>query len=209
MLLPIIAKAQSSSFELRDKPMVIGLELLQTLPTYIFPDQYRVRNAVIIEPTIGFHTNNRKWTMITAGYAHGYIDEPNVKVLTTERFDGGYLKLSLETQHPSVKSFRVAYGALVSLYAINGTYKFEGANFGDYTGHYSQMSFIPAGHGDLIFDTPISSKFRVRISGQISTGLKTGGDVNTYYIPGMGFATPTGWLVFGFNGGLHLFYNLR
>lgn len=209
LLLPLLARSQSRGFQFKGKPAVIGLELAQNLPPYIIPDQYRVRKTVIVEPSIGFNTRDRKWTMITVGYAQGYIDENQPKPLTTERFEGGYAKLSFETQHTDARFLRIAYGPQLSMYSINGAYTFEGPTFGDYTGHFQEFIFVPGAHVALIIDTAIGRKFRIRLSGQITTGIKLGENVKTLYTPGFGFTPGYGRLAGGINGGIHLFYNLR
>jgi hypothetical protein len=202
--------AQSPGMNWKGKPVVVGLDIGQTIPSFVGGKEYPIQNFVVIEPVVGFNTSERKWTMLTAGYIQGRTFEMNNLAVPQIDLKGMYSRLCFETFNNKAKFIRVGYGPVVSLYSLKGSYQFEGPVFGNYEGNFKYPINLFFGfHGSLAFDTPIGKRLRVRLSGQCTTGLKLGGELRSSYIPGVGLSHSPGVFAIGINGGLHLFYTLR
>jgi len=106
----------------------IGLDVINSLPSIIFPKNYYIRNAAIIEPyyLLDLKKPGRRLYLgagFASGSTHQYADfDPS------QAFRGAYVRAAYEIRR--MRSTRrilyAGYGPVISIAGYEGTYRFEG-----------------------------------------------------------------------------------
>lgn len=204
-----ISFAQTDSLPAQPKQIALGLDIFQSIPSFVLQEKYFIQNTVVAEPTLRMNGKRpRKFTLLSAGYVNGSTIKNPMYLGTRENFQGIYFKAGFETSHAKFP-LRIGYGPLVSWSVHYGHHTFEGPVFGDYKHHFRTNNLAAGIHGYLGYDFPTGKKSFLRVSGQVSTALRTGEGEPLYY-PGMGVSVSSDMIIYA-TGGItaQFFYRIR
>jgi len=172
----------------------IGLDVINSLPSIIFPKNYYIRNAAIIEPyyLLDLKKPGRRLYLgagFASGSTHQYADfDPS------QTFRGGYFRAAYEVRR--LRSTRrilyAGYGPIISIAGYEGTYRFQGPTFGDYEGRFRETNNVAVGvEGYFGFDFKLADNWLLRLTFRNVIGRRTNADTYVQYFPGFGY-TPEG-----------------
>jgi hypothetical protein len=192
----------------------LGIDMINSVPTYIFLKKYYLRKTVIVEPyyLLDIKKPNRGF-LIGAGFADGSTREYSVHD-PSQHFKGIYFRAAYEIKKRGgwLKMLRVGYGPVVSFAAYRGTYKFEGPAFGDYEGSFHEKGHVAFGtEGYLAYDANLSKKLFVRFLVRNVIGARTKSSIYAQYFPGIGYGFPGANNRFLYSGSfsIALYYKVR
>lgn len=169
------------------KPVYIGLDVVKSLPSYVFPNKYLITRTVILEPYIIFSgiEPNKHW-MLSGGFAHGTSNIDPDLISKAQRFQGVYFKMAFENQYKRIP-LRFGYGPLISIAGFRGQYTFKGPTFGDYTGNFTDdQNFAFGAETYLAYDLKLSKKLMLRFQLRTAIAVRMSGNISPDYFPGIG-----------------------
>lgn len=204
-----ISFAQTDSLSTPPKQISLGLDVFQSIPSFVLREKYFTHNTLVVEPTLRMNGKlPRKFILLSAGYVNGSTTKNPMYPGTRENFQGIYFKAGFETSHTRFP-LRIGYGPLVSWSVYSGRHLFEGPVFGDYKHHFRYNNLAAGVHGYLGYDFTTGKKSFIRISGQISTALRMG-ELEPSYYPGMGVSVSSDLIIYA-TGGItaQFFYRIR
>lgn len=191
-------------------PVYLGLDVVKGIPSYIFPDQYFIRNTMIIEPYVRFNTQKpRRSMLIGAGYASGHSKTDTSLQISNQKFSGVYFKVGFEKKNRT-RPMSIGIGPILSIAGFKGNYHFKGATFGDYNATFYDKKNIAFGaEGYMTYDLPLSEKFSLRFLARSVIAMRTRGTISPDYYPGIGYTRDL--QKFLFSGGLttQLFFRYK
>lgn len=185
----------------------IGLDVINSLPSLLFPKQYYIRNAAIVEPyyLLGLKKPGRRLYFgagFASGSTHQYVDSD-----PSQAFRGAYLHAAYEVRRmrSTRRSLYAGYGPVVSLAGYEGKFRIKGPTFGDYEGRFRQTNNVAVGiEGYLGFDFKLADNWLLRLTFRNVIGRRTAAETYVQYFPGFGY-TPKGFNNrFLYSGGLSL-----
>lgn len=209
MFFSVTAFSQSS-FPIRGKPVSLGLEVLQSIPSFVFSEKYWIQKTIVVEPTLKFEVSDSKALLFTLGYVRGSTDmHEEVDKIPILKFGGSYFKVGFERSSRSKFPLTFGYGPIVSLPVYSGVFRFEGPVFGDYEGRIkNELHFAMGIHACVAVNANLNSRCSLRLYQQTAFLLKAGA-LRPLYYPGVGFTQTGKSAIFGLNGGLQFFYRLK
>ncbi|SEJ44064.1 hypothetical protein SAMN05216327_110138 [Dyadobacter sp. SG02] len=185
----------------------IGLDVINSLPSFIFPDKYYIRNAPIIEP---YYMRDLKKPgrrlYFGAGFAsgdtHQYTD-----FSPSQAFKGTYLRAAYEVRR--MRSTRrilyAGYGPVISIAGYHGKFHFNGPTFGDYEGRFKETNNVAFGiEGYFGFNFNLANNWLLRLTFRNVMGRRTAADTYVQYFPGFGYTIEGLNNRFLYSGGLSL-----
>nr|WP_295926133.1 hypothetical protein [uncultured Dyadobacter sp.] len=145
----------------------IGLDVINSLPSFIFPKQYYIRNAVIVEPhyLLSLKKPGRRLYLgagFASGSTHQYVDSD-----PSQAFTGAYLHAAYEVRRMrnTRRILYAGYGPVVSLAGYEGKFRIKGPTFGDYEGRFKQSNNVALGiEGYFGFDFKLAANWLLRLT---------------------------------------------
>lgn len=192
-MLAVVCSAAHSQDTLR-KEVYVGLDVVNSLPSYIFPNKYYIRKTVIIEPyyMVDLPRPNRR-LFLGAGFAKGSTNQFEDHD-PPQHFKGAYFRAAYEIKKTRnhLKMLRIGYGPVIAVAGYEGSFRFKGSTFGDYQGHFKETNNIALGI-EAYFgqDFKLSDRWIARITVRNVLGRRTAADSYVQYFPGFGY-TPAG-----------------
>lgn len=192
----------------------LGIDVINSIPSFIFPDHYYIRNTIIVEPyylldlarpTRRLHTG--------AGFASGTTHQHNA-FDPPQRFRGTYFRIAYEVKkaHKPLHALRLGYGPILSLAGYHGKFSFEGPTFGDYKGHFKETNNVALGiDGYFAYDFTLHKDWLLRLTLRNVVGLRGAASSYVQYFPGFGY-TPPGFnnrLLYSGGMSLQIHYKIR
>lgn len=209
--MPLGAQAQDT---LSRRASYIGLDVINSLPSLIFPKKYYIRNAAIIEPyyLLDLKKPGRRLYLgagFASGSTHQYADfDPS------QTFRGGYFRAAYEVRR--LRSTRrilyAGYGPIISIAGYEGKFRFNGPIFGDYEGRFKETSNVALGiEAYFGFDFKLASNWLLRLTFRNVMGRRTAADTYVQYFPGFGYTPGLFNNRFLYSGGisLQMHYKIR
>ncbi|GGH50929.1 hypothetical protein GCM10007423_53930 [Dyadobacter endophyticus] len=189
----------------------LGLDVINSVPTYVLPNWYYIRKTIVIEPYYRFDIKKPDASIVIgAGFAKGsthQYDEFN----PSQSFRGAYFRASYEFKYRP-RFISVGYGPIISFAGYNGKFRFEGPTFGDYEGSFQERNNVAIGwEGYIAYDLKLSRDLSLRFLLRNVMGRRTKASVYVQYYPGFGYTPPVLNNRFLYSGGLsfQLYYKLR
>ncbi|MGG7665824.1 hypothetical protein [Dyadobacter sp. BHUBP1] len=185
----------------------MGLDVINSVPSFIFSNKYYIRNTFIAEPyyLLDLKKPGRR-LYFGAGFASGDTRQYN-DFNPSQAFKGTYLRAAYEVRR--MRSTRrilyAGYGPVISIAGYKGSYRFKGPTFGDYEGRFKETNNVALGfEGYFGFDFNLASNWLLRLTFRNVMGRRTKADTYVQYFPGFGY-TPEGFNNrFLYSGGLSL-----
>lgn len=209
MLIVLIASSIGAQAQdtLAKRASYIGLDVINSLPSFIFPNKYYINNTPIIEPYYLQHLKKQgRRLYLGAGFSNGstrqYSDfDPS------QAFRGTYLRAAYEVRR--MRSTRrilyAGYGPVISIAGYNGKFHFKGPTFGDYEGRFRETNNIALGfEGYFGFDFNLANDWLLRLTFRNVMGRRTAADTYVQYFPGFGYTMEGLNNRFLYSGGLSL-----
>jgi hypothetical protein len=165
----------------------LGLDILQSIPSFVFKEKYYIQKTLIIEPVLMIPGKRaRKSILISPGFTTGSTDRNSKEFISYQQFRGVYLKLGLETKN-SYAPLSIGFGTVISFASFKGRYRFPGRAFGDYEGNFKDNGNVAAGiNGYLTYNLKLTEKWLLRFLVQATVSLRKG-TIEPFYYPGLGF----------------------
>jgi hypothetical protein len=165
----------------------IGLDVLQSIPSFVLNEKYFIQKTLIIEPVLMIPgKRSRKSILISPGFTTGSTDRNTKEFISYQQFRGVYLKLGLETEN-RYAPLSLGFGPVISFASFKGRYRFPGSAFGAYEGNFKDADNIAAGvNGYLTYNIKLSEKWLLRFLVQGTVSLRKG-TIKPFYYPGLGF----------------------
>ena len=185
----------------------IGLDVINSLPSVIFPKDYYIRYTTIIEPYYLFDlkkTGRRLY--FGAGFASGDTRQYS-DFSPSQAFKGVYVRAAYEVRR--MRSTRrilyAGYGPVVSIAGYHGKYLFKGPTFGDYERQFQETNNIALGfEGYFGFDFKLAKDWLLRLTFRNVMGRRSAADSYVQYFPGFGYTIEGLNNRFLYSGGLSL-----
>jgi hypothetical protein len=196
------------------KEVYVGLDVINSLPSYTFPNKYYIRNTIIIEPysLLDLPRINRR-LYLGAGFASGstrqYVDND-----PSQHFKGAYLRAAYEikkVRNPR-KMIRIGYGPVLAIAGYEGKFRFKGPTFGDYEGRFRETKNFAMGiEAYFGYDFKLANDWLLRLTFRNVMGRRTAADTNVQYFPGFGYTISGVNNRFLYSGGLsvQIHYKIR
>lgn len=207
MILVSVSFASQAQDTLAGRASYIGLDVINSLPSFIFSNKYYIRNTAIIEPYYLFDLKKPgRRLCLGGGFAGGDTRQYN-DFSPSQAFRGTYLRAAYEVRR--MRSTRrilyAGYGPLISIAGYKGRYHFKGPTFGDFEGRFAETNNVALGfEGYFGFDFNLASNWLLRLTFRNVMGRRTKADTYVQYFPGFGY-TPEGLNNrFLYSGGLSL-----
>jgi len=205
---PVLAQEEVTEPSKAD--VYIGLDVLQSLPSYIFGKKYFIQNTLVIEPVIRFKAGAkaRKYFLVSPGFTTGSTNKNTTEFISYEKFQGVYLRLGYEAENADIPG-SIGFGPVISFTSFKGRYKFEGPVFGDYEGNFTDKNNVAVGiNGFVTYNVKLHKKLFLRflLQGTISARK---GIINPYYYPGLGYTKGNATIMFSPGITAQLFYKVR
>ncbi|WP_353723084.1 hypothetical protein [Dyadobacter sp. 676] len=185
------AQAQDT---LASRASYIGLDVINSLPSFVLPKDYYIRNTTIIEPyyLLDLKKPGRR-LYLGAGFANGSTRQHS-DFNPSQSFRGTYLRAAYEVRR--MRSTRrilyAGYGPVIAIAGYKGKYRFKGPTFGDYEGGFREINNIALGfEGYFGFDFKLAKDWLLRLTFRNIMGRRTAADTYVQYFPGFGY-TPEG-----------------
>jgi hypothetical protein len=180
--------AQDASTYRQRGDIHIGVDVLQSVPSFVFNKSYFIQNTLILEPVLMIPGKTaRRSILISPGFTTGSTDKNSKEFISYQQFTGVYLKLGLETAN-SFAPVSMGFGPVISFASFKGRYRFPGPAFGDYEGNFKDSDNIAAGvNGYITYNLKLTEKWFVRFLVQGTISLRKG-TIEPFYYPGLGFS---------------------
>lgn len=187
-----------------------GLDVINSVPTYVLPNWYYIRKTIIIEPYYRFDIKRPDaCVVIGAGFAKGSTRQYN-EFDPSQNFRGAYFRASYEFKHRR-RFISVGYGPIISFAGYSGNFVFKGPTFGDYEGSFRESNNVAIGwEGYVAYDLKLSRDLSLRFLLRNVMGRRTKASVYVQYYPGFGYTPPLLNNRFLYSGGLsfQLYYKI-
>jgi hypothetical protein len=185
----------------------IGLDVINSLPSFIFPNKYYIRNTPIIEPyyLLDLKKTGRR-LYFRAGFASGNTRQYN-DFNPSQAFRGTYLRAAYEVRRlrNTRRIFYAGYGPVISIAGYKGKFHFKGPTFGDYEGRFEATNNVAFGvEGYFGFDFNLANDWLLRLTFRNVMGWRTAADTRVQYFPGFGYTIEGLNNRFLYSGGLSL-----
>ncbi len=162
----------------------IGFDVINSLPSIIFPKNYYIRNTTLIEPyyLLDLKQPGRR-LYLGAGFASGSTHQYN-DFDPSQAFRGAYVRAAYEVRR--MRSTRrilyAGYGPVISIAGYQGKYRFEGPTFGDYEGQFRETNNVALGvEGYFGFDFKLANNWLLRLTFRNVMGRRTKADTYVQY----------------------------
>ncbi|GLU50689.1 hypothetical protein [Dyadobacter frigoris] len=188
IIMSLVSLCGNAQEAIEDSKLVyIGLDLVKSLPSYVFPDKYLIRNTVIIEPYVIFPGKDpRKHWVLSGGFAQGTSKIDTTQISQSQKFQGVYIKMAFENQYKRIP-LRFGYGPIISFSGFRGKYTFKGPTFGDYTGSFTDdQNFAFGAEAYLAYDLKLNKKLMLRFQIRTTMAVRMSGNISPDYFPGVG-----------------------
>ncbi|KAA0990111.1 hypothetical protein [Dyadobacter aurulentus] len=206
--------SNANAQETEKSPHYLGIDIINSIPTYLFPNRYFIRKTIIIEPyyLLPIKKPNRGF-LIGAGFADGSTHEYSFHY-PSQHFRGVYFRMAYEIKKTQgwQKMLRVGYGPVLSFAGYSGNYRFAGPAFGDYNGSFHEKGQVALGtEGYVAYDINLNKKLFLRLLIRNVIGARTKPSVYAQYFPGLGYGFP--WannrFLYSANFSVGLFHKVR
>lgn len=188
----------------------LGLDVINSVPTYALPNWYYIRKTIIVEPYYHFNIKRPDASVVIgAGFAKGSTRQYD-EFDPSQNFQGAYFRASYEFQHRS-RFISVGYGPIISFASYSGKFVFDGPTFGDYEGSFQERNNVAIGwEGYIAYDLKLGRYLSLRFLLRNVMGRRTKASVYVQYYPGFGYTPPLLNNRFLYSGGLsfQLYYKL-
>ncbi len=209
-----ISFASQAQDTLARRASYIGLDVINSLPSFIFSNKYYIRNTAIIEPYYLFDLKKPgRRLYFGAGFARGDTRQYN-DFNPSQAFKGTYLRAAYEVRRMrnTRRILYAGYGPLISIAGYKGSYHFKGPTFGDYEGQFSETNNVALGfEGYFGFDFKLAKDWLLRLTFRNVMGRRTAADTHVQYFPGFGYTIEGLNNRFLYSGGisLQIHYKIR